>query len=93
MNDRKRIVAIAVAATAAIGISSAAYAKAHDQGKADGTLVFPDAQNAKQQIDFLTNLGVLDGRGVSQVQRDGKRGDISSTAKGDVRVIPVVNNK
>lgn len=78
MDLRKLATAASVMAAMALGGGSAVLAKAHDQGKADGKLVFPGAQNARDQIDFLTNLGVLDGHGVSAVQNKGKRGELNN---------------
>lgn len=93
MPDIRMIAAAVTIAMMAFGSMPVAFGKAHDQGKADGTLVFPDAENAKQQIDFLTDAGILDGHGVSAVQNKGKRGEIQSDLKGDGRVVPVVNDK
>ena len=67
--------------------SSTAFAKAHDQGQADGRTVctarMVECQSARDQIDILTDAGVLDGQGVSAVQNKGKRGTIESNCKGD----------
>jgi hypothetical protein len=89
MDARKIATVIAIAAMMGVGGVSTALAKAHDQGKADGTLVFPDAQNAKQQIDFLTNLGALDGHGVSIIQNKGKRGELNNDGakKGGINCV------
>ena len=102
-----RLIATAVVVAAmAVGSSSAAFAKAHDQGKADGKLC-PICtgleQNAREQIELLQAAGALDNRGVSKIQRDGARGALESTCKGGTdpdlckggagRVVPVVNGK
>lgn len=76
--------ASAVAVTMVLGSASAALAKAHDQGVADGTpLAFPGGTGA-----FVQTLD----SGVSSIQNKGQRGAISSTQKGDGRVVPVVGN-
>ncbi len=73
----------AFAVTLILG-TGAAFAKAHDQGVADG---FPTPQPTTG--GFIQSLG---GNGVSSLQNKGKRGEISSEAKGDTRVEPVVGN-
>lgn len=86
---RKIATLVAILASVGLGGMSGALAKAHDQGKADGTLVFPDARNARDQIDFLTAAGVLDGKGVSAVQNKGKRGELNShgAKKGGINCV------
>ncbi|MDH3667642.1 MAG: hypothetical protein OEN23_12000 [Paracoccaceae bacterium] len=64
--------------------SSAAFAKAHDQGVADGTpLDFPGGTGA-----FVQTLD----KGISSLQNNGQRGDTASANGGDNRVEPVVGN-
>jgi hypothetical protein len=73
--------ASAIAITMLVG-SGSAFAKAHDQGVADGSpLDFPGGTGA-----FVQTLD----KGVSSGQNNGTRGGISSEAKGDNRVVPVV---
>ena len=73
-----------VGAGLALAGSTAAFAKAHDQGQADGvtncTTRGLTCDSARDQIDLLTGLGALDGHGVSAVQNKGKRGDQRRTA-------------
>ncbi|UWQ55955.1 hypothetical protein [Leisingera caerulea] len=73
------ITASAIALTLAMG-SGPAFAKAHDQGVADGD--FPAISTG----DVVKSLG---GMGVSSVVGDGARGDAASANGGDNRVIPV----
>ena len=76
----------AVAATVlaiALGSSSAVFAKAHDQGVADGEAT-PDNTGA-----FVQDLG---GNGVSDLFNGGQRGEAASGNGGDNRVEPVVGN-
>ncbi len=83
----------AIAILLATGLSaSGALAKAHDQGRADGSFD-PDAdRGARDAIDALTELGVLDGRGVSAVTKGGARGAAASSAGSDNAVDPQVGN-
>ena len=69
---------------ALIAGTGAAFAKAHDQGVADGFATPEPTTGA-----FIQSL---DENGVGFIQNKGKRGDISSAAKGDGRVEPVVGN-
>jgi hypothetical protein len=74
--------------------SSAAFAKAHDQGQADGRINCPTTcDNARDQIDFLTAAGALDGHGVSAVQNKGKRGEQRRTANQQDPGAPAVDPK
>ncbi len=59
-----------------------AFAKAHDQGVADGS--FPDSTS-----DVVRSI---DGPGISSVVGKGQRGQAASTNKGSNRVEPVVGN-
>jgi hypothetical protein len=95
MRDTRKIAVFAIVAAMVLGSGPAAFGKAHDQGKADGKFcpICVDPNNARDQINTLTDAGILDGHGASAVQKDGARGDIQSTLKGDGRVVPVVNNK
>src|SRR5437763_7431175 len=73
---RKITLAAAVVALA-LGSGQAAFAKAHDQGKADGKLCpicSGTETNAAQQIQELQTAGALDSSGVSLLQKDGVRG-------------------
>ena len=77
-----RTAASAMAVTMALGSASGAFAKAHDQGVADGTpLDFPGGTGA-----FVQTLD----QGVSSLQNDGQRGATASTNQGENRVEPVV---
>lgn len=75
-----RFTKIAVAAAVlalALGSAPAVFAKAHDQGKADGKfcpVCTGTETNSHQQILELQAAGALDSRGVSKLQRDGLRG-------------------
>jgi hypothetical protein len=73
------IAASALALTMALG-SGPAFAKAHDQGVADGEAT-PDNTGA-----FVQSLG---GNGVSGVVNKGARGDGASAAGGDNRTTPI----
>lgn len=59
-----------------------AFAKAHDQGVADGS--FPDSTSGTVQS--------IEGPGIKSVVSGGARGDGASTNRGDNRVDPVVGN-
>ena len=76
----KLAVAAAVVALA-LGSAPTAFAKAHDQGKADGKfcpVCTGTETSAHQQIQELQAAGALDSRGVSKLQRDGLRGSESN---------------
>ncbi len=60
--------------------SGSAFAKAHDQGVADGAISFPDG----------TGAAVGAPGGVSGGQNNGQRGVLASGAGGDNAVEPVV---
>ncbi len=79
MKTTLKITASALALTLALGTGSA-FAKAHDQGVADGD--FPEISTG----DVVKSLG---GRGVSSVVGNGARGDAASANGGDNRVVPV----
>ncbi len=72
--------ATAIALSLVLG-SGSAFAKAHDQGVADGDISFPDGTGAAVQT--------LD-RGVSTLVSGGLRGAAASAAGGGNRVEPVV---
>ncbi len=74
--------ATAIAVTMVLGSGSAAFAKAHDQGVADGFIEFPDGTGAAVQT--------LD-QGVSGVVANGARGGAASADGGGNRLEPVVN--
>ena len=61
---------------------AAAFAKAHDQGVADGS--FPESTS--------DTVRSIEGPGVSAVVGKGQRGAGASANKGDNRVEPVVGN-
>lgn len=94
MKTKLSLVVAAAAGAMIFGGASGALAKAHDQGVADGKIpFFPEAPNAGERIDLLTDAGVLDGQGVSALFKGGARGEDASTRKSGVRVVPVVNDK
>ncbi len=64
--------------------TGSAFAKAHDQGVADGSS--PEISTGDVVQD------VIDGPGVSNVVSGGARGAGASAAGGDNRVEPVVGN-
>ena len=74
----------AVTIVLALGASSTAFAKAHDQGIADG-FATPDSTSGEIQS--------LGGQGVSSVVNNGARGFGASTNGGDNAVDPVVGNE
>ena len=84
MTSTSKMAAAAVALTVLLGAGSTAFAKAHDQGVADGDIVFPDGTGAAVQT--------LD-QGVSTVVGNGVRGDAASTAGSGNAVNPVVSNE
>ncbi len=75
-----KLAAAAVALTLMAGGTSAVFAKAHDQGVADGD--FPDVGTAEV-------VESIEGPGISLSQNGGQRGDTASTNGGDNRVEPV----
>lgn len=81
MNSSIKIAAAAIALTMFVGSGSAAFAKAHDQGVADGDHFAGSTQ--------IGGNGVGGPGGVSAGQRDGVRGGIASGNGGDNRVEPV----
>jgi hypothetical protein len=80
--------ASALAVMMIMGGASAAFAKAHDMGVADGV------QNPVD--NGFANTGAFvqtfPGPGESASNNHGQRGDISSTQKSDGRTLPVVGN-
>ncbi len=78
MAFKSKIAALAIPLTMVLG-ASGAFAKAHDQGVADG--MAPDDTSA-----FIQTLG---GEGVSTIVNDGERGTGDSGDGGDNRVTPV----
>ena len=80
--------ASALAVMMIMGGASAAFAKAHDMGVADGV------QNPVN--NGFPNTGAFvktfPGPGESAANQNGQRGAISSTLKGDGRTVPVVGN-
>ena len=83
MSSKIKASAAAIALMVALGSSSAAFAKAHDQGQADGE--FPEQGTGV----VVQENGVP---GISAVVNDGQRGGAASTNGGDNRVEPVVGN-
>jgi len=81
--------ASALAAMMIIGGTSAAFAKAHDMGVADG-VQNPVANGFPNTGAFVQQSPLFTGPGDSAANNNGQRGDISSTAKGDGRTVPVV---
>jgi hypothetical protein len=81
-----RMAASALAVTMIIGGASAAFAKAHDMGVADG-VQNPVNNGFANTGAFVQSFPTP---GDSAGNNDGKRGDISSTAKGDNGTVPVV---
>lgn len=77
-----RMTAVAAILLTTLGASSAAFAKAHDQGVADGSP--NDGTGA-----FVQSLD----QGVSSVVSDGARGEGASANGGDNRIDPVVGNQ
>jgi len=81
MKHTSMIAATALIAAMALGVPTA-FGKAHDQGIADGKFCpicgGTNPQNARDQINTLTNAGLLDGNGVSALQKDGLRGSLSN---------------
>ena len=90
MKNVNRVAAAVLAAAMRVSGASAALAKAHDQGRADGSFGADNAQGARTTIDALTDLGALDGNGVSALTKGGARGAAASEAKGGNRIDPVV---
>ncbi len=79
MTFKNKIAALAIPLTMVLG-ASAAFAKAHDQGVADGMDTPPNTGA------FVQNL---DGEGVSMGVSNGLRGDGASGSQGDNRTEPV----
>ncbi len=88
MKNGYRVTAALLAAVVSLSGANFALAKAHDQGRADGSFGEDNAQGARTTIDALTDGGVLDGNGVSALTKNGARGDAASANKGDNRVVP-----
>lgn len=73
---------ICITVLAATLMAGTAFAKAHDQGVADGE--FPESTS-----DVVRSI---DGPGISAVVGKGQRGKAASDNKGGNRVEPVVGN-
>jgi len=84
-----RTAAAALAVITVMGGASAAFAKAHDMGVADG-VQNPVANGFPNTGAFVQQSPLFTGPGDSAANNQGQRGDISSTAKGDNRTLPVV---
>ncbi len=78
MAFKSKIAALAIPLTMVLG-ASGAFAKAHDQGVADG--MAPDDTSA-----FIQTLG---GKGVSTIVNEGLRGAGAKASQGGNRVTPV----
>ncbi len=83
MSSKIQASAAVIALMMALGASSTAFAKAHDQGVADGS--FPEQGTGV----VVQNSGVP---GISAVVNGGLRGDAASSNGGDNGVEPVVGN-
>ena len=81
MTSKYKIAALAIPLTMVLGVSGA-FAKAHDQGVADGT---PLEQNTGAFVQSLD-------QGVSAGVNNGARGDSASANQGGNRTEPVVSN-
>lgn len=77
MKNKITLAVLALAMT-----TGTAFAKAHDQGVADGS--FPESTS-----DVVESI---EGPGISSVVGKGQRGAAASENKGDNRVKPVVGN-
>ena len=73
---------LTAAAVALVLTSGFAFAKAHDQGAADGTA--PDSTSE--------TVSSIDGPGISSVTSGGARGDQASGSGSDNAVDPVTGN-
>ena len=73
-----------VSAMLVLGSGSTVFAKAHDQGVADG-METPDNTGFHVQ-------NVVEGPGISQTLNGGRRGDLASGRGGENRVQPVTGN-
>ena len=82
MNIKHSAAAAATILALTIGSTSAVFAKAHDQGVADGSA--PESTSAVVQS--------IEGPGVSALVSGGQRGAGASANGGDNRVNPVVGN-
>lgn len=83
MTFTSKTAATAIALTLVLGSASAAFAKAHDQGVADGD--FPAISTG----ELVQSNGVP---GISAGVNQGQRGGLASGNGGDNRVDPVVDN-
>lgn len=82
MTIKRTAAAAATILALTVGSASAVFAKAHDQGVADGMPLDGNTGAFVQTLD----------RGVSSLQNDGQRGETASGNGGDNRVEPVVGN-
>ena len=82
MTFRHTAAASAILLAMSVGGTSAAFAKAHDQGVADGT----------PQDSTATVVESIDGPGVSPLFNGGQRGDVASGNGSDNAIDPVVGN-
>ncbi len=79
MTFKNKIAALAIPLTMVLG-ASGAFAKAHDQGVADGVIITDNTGAFVQSLPF---------NGVSVLVNDGARGAGASTSQGDNRTEPV----
>ncbi len=73
---------LCISILAVVVSTGTAFAKAHDQGVADGS--FPESTSDVVQS--------IEGPGISAVVGKGQRGEAASSNKGGNRVEPVVGN-
>ena len=83
MSMKSKLPVAIVSAVLVLSTGSAAFAKAHDQGVADG---MPTPDNTGQ---FVQDTGFP---GVSEKFNKGQRGEAASGNGGDNRIEPVVGN-
>ena len=83
MSMKSKMPVAIVSAMLVLGSGSAAFAKAHDQGQADGA--FPEVSTG----EVVQSNGIP---GISSLVNGGGRGDAASGNGGDNGVEPVVGN-
>ena len=81
MSLKTTVIVAALALTLALGAAPSAFAKAHDQGVADG---LPTPDNTGETVQ---NNGIP---GISETVNEGTRGEAASENRGENRVEPVV---
>jgi hypothetical protein len=90
MTYTQRMAASALAVIMVIGGASAAFAKAHDMGVADGSQN-PVINGFANTGAFIQGSPAFTGPGDSAANNHGQQGGSASTAGGGNRVVPVVN--